>query len=102
MSNTKPQLSEEMNRRIDNELGNLDITLLFGDMKIIKHFLATALEEQRKGFKKDLEKIIGNREVYVFPPGVEIAYAMYANKEMAVKGMCINGDIAILNGKEKE
>lgn len=67
-----------------------------------KELFATAIEEERTKYRKDLEEIIGNNEVYIFPPGVETAYAMCADKKMAVKGMCINGDINILNGKEKQ
>jgi len=92
---TEPQLSAEMEKRFDEELKhNLwsDADSLAIDMSgEVKHFLATALEEQREKYIEQVEKM--KLEML---PNLEGADGKYVEENNRI----IEDVLAILNGKE--
>lgn len=100
MSNTKPQLSEEMEKRLE-ECECTGYTCnheTAEDHYIInKHFLATALDEQRATFIGLLE----NEIVLTPKQSGNLNYDGLENEYFDGKNYGIKRAITILNGKEK-
>ncbi len=87
----EPQLSAEMEKRFDEALGvgTYGKIVSFDD---IKHFLATALEEQKAEYVRKVEELPRDRKITVYDTTKEIVYDKHLISKEKV--------LAILNGKD--
>ncbi len=94
----EPQLSAEMEKRFDEvwnspDLGvNDDYNCDGESATAIKHFLATALEEQKAEYVRKVEELPRDRKITVYDTTKEIVYDKHLISKEKV--------LAILNGKD--